>query len=190
MTKIRSNRLSTEYNFLSLHQPMNPIFTEADHAKKLNICGVAHFTDCFVCKNNGGKNLKAGDHLYECKGYHEITGEYGVRDKWNTLPVCSNRDCNKNYKKIRLTDGRTLDAGHEDIPIELVPPHQQYIVETIQKWKAYTARRHAVLHFKFDKRQQAVYEKALKKYDDFVVYMQETTQIEKDKIATRMTNCV
>ena len=42
-------------------------------------------------------------------------------------------------------------------------------IDTINKWKA---QRGAVLHFKFDDRQQSIYEEALKKYEDFVVYME------------------
>ena len=170
MSRIRANKLSVEYHFKRLYQHTNPVFTEDDRMKKLQICNVVHFRECFVCKNNNGRSIKAGDHLYECTGYRKITGEYGVSDKWNTLPVCL--PCNYNYKKIPLVDGRVLDAGFNEIPNELVPPHKQHIVATINKWKAYVAQRGAVLHFKFDDRQQSIYEEALKKYEDFVVYME------------------
>tara|TARA_B100000780_G_scaffold273385_1_gene236907 strand:+ start:1458 stop:2114 length:657 start_codon:yes stop_codon:yes gene_type:complete len=176
LSKIRTNKLSVEYHFKRLYQPTVATFTESDRAVKLEICGVTHFRECFVCKNNNGKSIKAGDHLYECTGYRKYSGGYGIDGKWNTLPVCL--PCNYSYKKIRCTDGRVRDAGLYDIPIELVPPQKKYIVETISAWKAYVAQRGVVLHFNFDDRQQSVYEGALRKYEEFVAYMEKITEHE------------
>lgn len=184
ISTLKTRKLSIEYNFKNIYEPPNPQWSDDDHEAKLRICGVRHFKECFACEGaNNGKGIKSGDHVYEQVGYRKVTGEYGVSHKWNTLPVCSS--CNKGYKKIKLVDGRKLDAGLHDIPLHLVKSSKdRRVVKVIQTWKEYVAKRGAILHFKLNDRQKAVMEGVQRDYQNLLTRIQ---QINEDEIAKQRT---
>ena len=94
----------------------NPIFTQDDLNKKLEILEVESIKECFV---TGNQSKGVGDHLFEINGYFKNTCKRGFNDKWNVLPVCG--DKNKNYKKFNFMMNNILikkDVGYEDLTNE------------------------------------------------------------------------
>ena len=133
----------------------NPIFTQEDLNKKLEILEIKSDKECFVT----GKPAKGvGDHLYEINGYFKHTKKRGFNDEWNVLPVCG--DKNKNYKKFNFMMNNIRikkDVGYEDLSEEeflyLISSENEEeikmanLYEKIRKWKDYVKTRGARLNF-------------------------------------------
>ena len=91
----------------------NPVFTEEDRQKKMEIFGVPDLKTCFITEepSNG-----VGDHFKEINGYYAKTGMRGIDDEWNILPVSGSQ--NKSYKIMEyVIDGKKIkkNIGYESI---------------------------------------------------------------------------
>ena len=94
----------------------NPVYTEEDHQKKLEIFEIPDDRTCFI---TGYDSNGVGDHIYEINGYYRYTNRRGVNDNWNIVPVVGSR--NKSYKKIKFTiDGSKVkkDIGYQELTDE------------------------------------------------------------------------
>lgn len=133
----------------------NPVYTEEDNKKKLEIFEIPDNRTCFITGNNSNG---VGDHIYEINGYYRYTNRRGVNDNWNIVPVVGSR--NKSYKKIKfMMDGSTVkkDIGYQELTDEeliflLQSENEEHLtlVETymkIMKWKEYVERRGAVMSY-------------------------------------------
>ena len=127
---------------------LNPEFTTVDRAVRDALFDP---TRCFV----SGKPLKpsaTGDHLYEVRNYHRVTGRYGVDAQWNRIPV--HHSVNTKYKvfEIALPSGITVkrNVGHETLTneeYEACTPKQRFVYDLLQHWKAYVGYRRAHLSY-------------------------------------------
>ena len=95
---------------------INPVFTEDDYKKKLEIFEIPNHKTCFI---SGEKSKGRGDHIYEINGYYKYTQLYGIDDRWNTVPV--KVSLNKGYKKLKfIMNGKQIekDIGYQDLTEE------------------------------------------------------------------------
>jgi len=112
INSLNSRHSDTSYYLVKLiyalkYKDLNKPIDEVDgaRAKKEELFGK---NDCFI---TGEKNVGVGDHLYAIRQYAPVTGEYGMNDDWNRIPVSGS--INKNYKNFMFADGHSKDIGYE-----------------------------------------------------------------------------
>ena len=127
----------------------NPKYTEKDNKKKLEIFDIPNNKVCFV---TGGISNGTGDHIYEINNYYKYTGQRGINDQWNIVPILGS--INKSYKKIKiiLPNGLLIkkDIGYQELTEEeqlLLCENNRNIYTKIQAWKQYATERGAKLSF-------------------------------------------
>jgi hypothetical protein len=134
----------------------NPEFTQEDFKMKCEIFEIQDNKMCFV---SGISSNVESDHIYETIGYFKYTGETGINDDWNLVPVCM--ECKKQYKIFKFTlDGKKVNKniGYENLTDnELLYLMSSTNNDNIQMaeiyvkmftWKLYAEKKGAKLSFK------------------------------------------
>lgn len=140
-------------------QHLNPPMSPRDKQWKLKICNVPNDKTCFVTGKTSG--VGRGDHVFETKGYYNLTGKFGVDDDWNTLPVAGS--LNNSYKIFQFKDGHVKHVGFQTLtPSELseCTKKQKHIYGVIRRWRAYTKRRNIKMSFRPTAEQKRILNKA------------------------------
>ena len=134
----------------------NVDYTQEDAQKKLEILEISNNKTCFI---SGGDCKGVGDHLYEINGYHRYTGQRGIDNQWNILPVCG--VLNKTYKRFKfvMPDGNEVskDIGYQNLTVDeyLFLSNSQneeyynmaYIFTKVFEWKEYVKSRGAYISY-------------------------------------------